>query len=128
MHTIGETVDVDELAPLKTIQGLSNGHFVEDLHLALVLVAEEVVLSRKKGAVSVTFNIHPNSDDTILITDDLQRKPPKRESRSSVFFSIGDGLLHKGDPRQTQMELRQVDGKTELRAVDAPVATRKEVG
>jgi len=107
--------------PIEILQSLGGGELVDQLARSLILVAEEVRETRKKGAVTLTLNVlpSPGGDDVVIISEDLKRKPPARDPRGAIFFAIGDGLLHRSDPRQTEFQVRTADsGKSELRVVE----------
>lgn len=118
------------LTAMEVLGGLSGGKLIEDLHLALILVAEEVITTRNPGAVTLTLKIAPaaGSDVALVISDKITRKPPENAARESLFFSVGDGQLRKGDPRQQRFELRALEnGESEFRVTDQPETVIREV-
>lgn len=119
---------MDELA---VVQSLAGGKLLPELYKALVLTAEEVIETRKAGSVTLTLKVSPaqGSDVAVVINEDLKRKPPTKDPHGAMYFAIGDGLLHKADPRQQQFELRSIEGgQSELRVSEPPQTTIKEVG
>lgn len=98
------------MTPGEVIQRLDQGHFSEDLTAAIVAVAEDVVRTGKKGSVAVTFEItQPNAGEpAVIVMDSISRKPPKEAGRGTMAFVI-DGELHRNDPRQTSLPVREVD-------------------
>ena len=115
--------------PIEELQRLGGGHLLDDIYKSLVLVAEEVIETRKGGSITLTLKVAPapGGEDRVVVSEDLKRKPPAKEPRGAIYFVIGDGLLHKSDPRQIVFEVRQAEaGQTELRVVDTPAPRVKE--
>lgn len=107
--------------PVEAIQALGGGTLIERLYAAMVMVAEEVIMTRHKGAVTLKLNVEiaPGSDDVVIVSEDLQRKPPAGEAKGAMFFSIGDGQLHRRDPRQQYFDVRHTEeGQAELRMIE----------
>lgn len=104
------------LDSLGTLQRLGGGHMIEELCEALVATAEEVVATKKTGSVSLTLKITKSIGEelAVIITETIKRSSPARGERGAMFFAL-DGQLHREDPRQIKMELRAVDGQSELR-------------
>jgi hypothetical protein len=98
---------------LSILQRLGTSRFIEELGTTLAEVSEQVVLTRKKGKVSVTFSIAPAPGNEIGVTvaEEIKRTPPVKDSRGAYFFAL-DGELHEGDPRQPALEFRTVDRTT----------------
>lgn len=104
---------------LATLQRLGQGTLIDQVHRALTEVADEVVLTGKKGTVTVTLTIQPAQPDgdpcLLAISEDVKKGPPKKASRGAFLYSV-DGEFHRNDPRQTTFEFRSVDnGAGELR-------------
>ncbi len=95
---------------LQVLQRLGTRHFIEELAQTLKEVSNEVARTRRKGAVTVKFSIAPGADDgvSVIVNEEIKRTPPVKDSRGAFFFAV-DGELHDGDPRQPQMEFREVD-------------------
>lgn len=98
---------------LSVLQRLGTSRFIEELGTTLAAVADEVVLSRKKGKVTVTFNLAPAPGDQagVTVNEEIKRTPPVKDARGAYFFSV-EGQLHERDPRQPQLEFRTVDRAT----------------
>jgi hypothetical protein len=119
------------LTALELLGSISNGKLLEDLHLALVLISEEVTATRNPGSVILKLNVSPaqGSDVALVISDQIERKPPKNQARETMFFSVGDGQLRKSDPRQQRFELRTIDGGgAEFRVTEVQETAMREVG
>lgn len=115
--------------PAELIQALGMGYLLSDINLALTLVAQEVVETRNPGTVVITLKVAPveGSDVAVVVTEDVNRKAPKKNPHGAVLFTAMDGLLHRSDPRQTQFAVQTVEsGQPELRIIEQQPATRRE--
>lgn len=92
------------------LQRLGTRRFIDDLAGVLAEVGNEVAQTRKKGKVTVTFNLAPGADDgvSLVVREEIKRSPPVRDTRGAFYFAL-DGELHDADPRQVSMEFRTVD-------------------
>ena len=96
---------------LGVLQRLGSGKLIDDLHFALVDIAEQVAHAKKgsKGTVTLTFEISKDTEDAMVsIIETISRRPPKSEPRGAFFFAM-DGGLHREDPRQPSMEFRVLE-------------------
>jgi len=95
---------------LAVLQRLGTHRFIDELGTTLAAVSDEVALTRKKGKVTVTFTLSPGpgNDLAVQVAEEIKRTPPVKAPRGAIFFVL-DGELHDGDPRQPQMDFREVD-------------------
>lgn len=110
---------------------VGRGELMDDLYRAVVLIMDEVVMTRNPGSVNLTLKVSPaqGSDIAVVVSDEIKRVPPKNAPRESLYFAVGDGQVRRSDPRQTRFELRALDGgATELRVSEPPENTVREVG
>jgi len=109
---------------------LGNGKFVQDLCEALATTGAEVVATRNSGTVTVTLTLSPApggvDEVMILVNDKIKRSAPSAKPGGAYFYAL-DGELHREDPRQTRMELRAVDGQSELRIPEDRGSALKEI-
>lgn len=90
---------------LNVLQRLGSGHLIDEIHAALLDVAEEVVATGKSGAVTVTLKVtHPKNTDPLLVVieEDVKRTMPKTDPHGAMFFAH-EAELHIEDPRQPQL-------------------------
>jgi hypothetical protein len=105
---------------LTILQRLGGGHFIDELAYHLTRVSEEVVTSGNKGTVTVAFSIAQaqRNEPTVIIDEKFSERPPSPETKGAMFYAVGDGMLHKEDPRQTRMEFRVVEDAQGVRTLD----------
>lgn len=98
---------------LQVVQRLGTRRFIEELASVLAEVGGECVRTRKKGKVTVVFNLSPGADDgmSLIVNEEIKRSPPVKASRGAQFIAL-EGELHDRDPRQATMEFRMVDRET----------------
>lgn len=85
------------------------GNFPDDLIFMLTEVSERVVTTEKKGAVVATFDINKvKGQPAVTIGVKLKERMPEGDESGAVVYAVGDGFLHRDDPRQTVMEFRVV--------------------
>lgn len=83
----------------------------DELSDALAELVQDCVETGKKGTLTLKVNVAPNKDDvTLLLTDDVAIKAPKHDAKPALFFYDADGNLLRKDPRQTELNLREVPG------------------
>lgn len=87
-------------------QGLSHDELTEALQRLVEAVTEE----RKPGTLTLRLTIRPQGDGTVLVSDDITSKPPKRTKAGSMFFVTPENNLERQDPRQTALPLHEIPG------------------
>lgn len=105
---------------LGVAQRLAGGHFLDELGIALVQVADEVVVTGNKGKVTVTLEISSaqEGEPTVIIATQIAKSPPKDKPVGALFWAL-EGQFHRQDPRQIPMEFRVVeDERGETRFAD----------
>lgn len=92
------------------VRRLGNGELVGDIAEALSVTAAEVIETGKKGTVTITIEILAQQigDPMVIVRDSIKRTPPKRDPRGVLLFAVNGGL-HTRDPRQTEMDLRDLN-------------------
>ena len=97
---------------LGVLQRLGSGHMMDELHAALLKVADEVLATGKAGKVTLVLKVTKPKGEapTIVIEDELAVGLPKVNT-GGVFFFLHESQFHANDPRQTRFELRSVPGK-----------------
>lgn len=105
---------------LAVLSRLGRGHFIDEVHAAMLDVAEEVVATGKSGKVTIVLDlVHPDDADPVVVVvrEQIKRAMPNTKPKGAMFYAH-EGLLHERDPRQPALpEFRVVDeGKgTEFR-------------
>src|ERR1044072_7132282 len=90
---------------LHVVERLGGGHLIDEIHAALLDVAEEVVATGKQGTVTVTIKVsHPKGADPLLVVmdEEVKRAMPKPDPKGAMFYAA-DAQLHERDPRQADL-------------------------
>lgn len=83
----------------------------EDLSKALNDVVAGVVEHGKAGELALKIKVKPGGDGTVSVTDELVVKVPEPNRAASMYFVDDEANLHREDPRQTKLDLREVTAK-----------------
>lgn len=88
---------------------IRKGRPVEEATMALADVVRAVDETGKEGSVTITLKIKPakhgGPEKTIIA--EVKAKKPIADIAGAVFFSDEEGDLHRVDPRQEEMELKE---------------------
>lgn len=85
--------------------GLTHEELSDALRDLVIAVAEE----GKAGSLTFTVKIKPmGKGDGLEISADIKSKPPAKTPGVSIFFATPDGALVREDPRQKNLELREI--------------------
>lgn len=115
---------------INVLQKLGQGHLIDEMHAAILDVAEEVAATGKDGTVTVTLKIsHPKrADKTVVVIDEeVKRTMPKSDPKGAMFYAL-DAELHERDPRQGDLPAFRVVAEPdarELRNPDEPDQTAR---
>lgn len=91
------------------LRDIRKGRPVEEATNALADVVRAVDETGKEGAVTIVLKVKPakhGGPEKTLQVEVKVKKPVSDIAPAAVFFSDGDGDLHRFDPSQTEMELR----------------------
>lgn len=120
MHTDqGEVINVTPFS--QQLAFLSRGALDAELTQALADVVKAVRDTGKAGAVTLTIKVGKldgRDEDALRLTPAVTVKTPKLPPYESVMFSTADGDLLRQDPKQRQLDLREVQ-----KAPVGPLAT-----
>ncbi len=98
------------------LRDIRRGRPVEEATNALADVVRAVDETGKEGSVTITLKVKPakhGGPEKTLVCD-VKAKKPIAEIAPAVFFSDSDGDLHRVDPNQEEMDLKEAP-----RGVDA---------
>lgn len=91
------------------LRDIRKGRPVEEATMALADVVRAVDETGKDGSVTITLKVkaakHGGPEKTLVA--EVKSKKPIADIAPAVFFSDKDGDLHRFDPRQEEMELRE---------------------
>lgn len=100
------------------LRDIRRGAPVEEATMVLADVVRAVDETGKEGSVTITLKVKPakhgGPEKTIIA--EVKAKKPIAEIAPAVFFSDAEGDLHRVDPRQEEMELREAGGKPTMDA------------
>ena len=116
----------EALTPQAMAAKLARGHFIEDLAEALLVVAEEVINTGKKGGVSATFTISQatKGEPSVVINEEIKRTAPKRDPLGKLLY-LGEDGFYERDPRQQQMDFTVIESApAEVRRIEADPEVR----
>jgi len=103
------------------LRDIRKGRPVEEATMALSDVVRAVDETGKEGSVTITLKIKPakhGGPEKTLVCE-VKAKKPISEIAPAVFFSDGDGDLHRFDPRQEEMELKEATPSAPATRVEA---------
>jgi hypothetical protein len=105
-----------------TIGGVRKGALIDELSVKLQELTIAVRKAGRPGRLLLTLDLKPASvgdDTTLIIEDDVSIKLPKPQRARTIMFSTEDGQLLRKDPRQAELELREVpdEAPKEIRKV-----------
>ena len=99
------------MRPFTDILGeLAAGETLDTLTSDLAQMVTAVKATGKTGKLTLELTIKPNGAFGVEITDKITTKEPRDDRGSTLFFNDKDGGLHRRDPRQQDLPLRQVGG------------------
>ena len=87
---------------------LAYGQTLDVLTEEMAEVVNAVRTTGKAGRLTLELTVKPNGAHGVAITDKITAKRPRDDRGESLFFIDRDGGLHRNDPRQTELPLRQV--------------------
>lgn len=94
-----------------------------DAHDEMSAIWQEVVQASlatgKVGEITIKLKVKPQGDGvSCLVLDETKGKAPQADRPPAIFFADTNGNLHRTDPRQARLPLREVDpGTGEVREV-----------
>lgn len=95
-----------------------NGETYDELTLQLGEVVQAVMKTGKAGSLSVSLKISANGTGSVTITDDIKVKVPEAARPKTMFFATESGSLMRNNPRQSELQLREVPEQQNVREVN----------
>ncbi|APX84593.1 hypothetical protein BV511_07635 [Methylorubrum extorquens] len=92
-----------------------NGDAYDELTLQLGEVVQAVMKTGKAGSLSLSLKVAANGTGSVTITDDIKVKVPEAARPKTMFFATESGSLMRNNPRQHEMQLRDVADTAETR-------------
>ena len=94
--------------------GLTHDELSDALHDLVAAVTDE----GKAGSLTVTFKVKPmGKGEGLEVSADIKCKPPVKTPGVSIFFATPENALVREDPRQKNLDLREVPPASVARAL-----------
>lgn len=91
------------------IRDLNGGVVHDELSNGLADLVAAVTDEGKSGTMTVTFSLKPmGKGNGIQVSSETKVKPPKQTAGVTVMFATPENSLQRQDPRQKEMELREI--------------------
>jgi hypothetical protein len=100
------------------LRDIRKGRPVEEATMALADVVRAVDETGKEGSVTIVLKVKPakhGGPEKTLVAE-VKAKKPIAEIAPAVFFSDGEGDLHRVDPAQETMSFAEAGGDTTAKA------------
>lgn len=96
------------MRPITDVIGdLGAGQTQDTLTANLAEIVAAVQATGNAGKLTLELTVKPNGAQ-VVIADKITTKVPQENRGDTIFFADEDGGLHRRDPRQHEMPLRQV--------------------
>lgn len=97
------------MRPFTDVLGeLAGGATLEKLTADLAEVVTAVCETGKTGKLTLKIDVKPNGMHGVSLDDAIETKVPQEDRGQTLFFTDDEGGVHRRDPRQHEMPLRQV--------------------
>ncbi|HXI90493.1 MAG TPA: hypothetical protein VNH18_29435 [Bryobacteraceae bacterium] len=96
---------------LEVVASHRSGDILPELDEKLTEVLQAVRSTGKQGAIALVLKVKPYSKgkiETVLIEDEIKVKIPELDKGGSIFFATDDDELLLNDPRQQNLDLREI--------------------
>lgn len=87
---------------------MNSGRTVDNLTEKLAEVTDAVLLTGKKGTLTLKIEVTRNSELSCSFNENVDIKVPELSRGTAVFFKNSAGDLVRDDPRQPRLPLRRV--------------------
>jgi hypothetical protein len=88
-----------------------SGLLHDELSETLAELVTACVETGKKGTLTLKVDVKPTKDGvTLLLTDDVKTTLPKHDAKPALFFYDEHGNLLRKDPRQMDLDLKELPG------------------
>lgn len=94
-----------EGAFIACLQGLQAGTSLATLDHELTELVKAVLLTRRKGKITLTISVRPNAKHGVKVLDESKITMPKEDSSESFFYTNADGQLLQNNPDQAELAL-----------------------
>lgn len=101
------------------LRDLGKGQVADEAAVLLADLVQAVRAHGKQGTFTLTVKVAPmkGSQRNVVVAAQAKTSPPAGEPIAAVFFDDDAGNLHRNDPLQGELDLREVNTTTgELRS------------
>lgn len=98
----------------EVLRDMENGDVNEDLTEQLQQLIGAVQDVRKGGTLTLTMTVTPTSRATVAMATAIKCKIPEHDRASTTFFVDDRQQLHREDPKQVKMDLRDPNAQADL--------------
>ena len=67
-----------------------------------------VAQTNKVGDMTIKIKVKPSGDGMVMVEDAIKVNLPEPDRSASLYFYDDHGSLHREDPRQQRLDLREV--------------------
>lgn len=90
-----------------------NGELDAEASKALQQVIQAVTTQEKKATLTIIIEVEPSKGGgMVVVTDDVKVKLPKQKRGATIFYATPENHLTRQDPRQQQLQLREVGAES----------------
>lgn len=97
---------------IDTLRDIEAGHLLEELSETQHSLVDAIRLTGKGGELTIKLTYKPDGSGQMTIKADVKAKEPVLSRGTSLFFLTPEGNLTRKDPRQQDLQLRQVADET----------------
>jgi hypothetical protein len=92
------------------LRDLGKGMVADEASVALTDLVQQVQAHGKKGRVTLHVEVEPfkGSVGMLLVSARVDSRLPQADPVTAVFFPDDHGNLHRNDPRQGELPIREV--------------------
>ena len=94
----------------------NRGELNDELSAEMTELVKMVRLTGKQGSISLTIKIakaNKRDEDTIKVTPQFKTTLPQLDQAEMIMFSTHDGDILRNDPRQSEINLKEVSTQNE---------------
>lgn len=115
-----------------TVNMLEGGRAAEDLSKELSELIAACRDTEKGGSLSLKITVKPDRNrdkdyGQYFLAYSVENKKPKFDKAQTIAWGTPEGNLMRTDPRQTELPLRAVEERREVKAIEEPKAPVKTI-
>lgn len=113
--------NVPEKSIAELIGEIENGQFADDLTDEIYKIIAAVKDTRKGGKLKIAITFSPTGRESVEVDASFDATIPEHDRPSTTFFIGKDNTLHRDDPGQPRLPLREVE-----RPANEPISLRRD--